>query len=60
MRVGFLGAGLIAHFHAFGLAESGEAVAAEAHARVTARLAASCVAGQVRMPAAVHLVTGGR
>ncbi|MBX3284899.1 MAG: Gfo/Idh/MocA family oxidoreductase [Actinobacteria bacterium] len=25
MRVGFLGAGLIAHFHAFGLAESGEA-----------------------------------
>lgn len=42
------------------LAESGEAVAAEAHARVTARLAASCVAGQVRMPAAVHLVTGGR
>lgn len=25
MRVGFLGAGLIAHFHAFGLTESGEA-----------------------------------
>ena len=25
VRVGFLGAGLIAHFHAFGLTESGEA-----------------------------------